>query len=294
MIFFYCDKSLEKPEITLMYRNGYLLAKVVYATADSWFGKKMEDSTKRHDEKRKRGIRRGRSDKAGDNLILESMKACVALIYAKLRETGEFLEIHSVYGDQLEDLNSGKTIISKLWRRCWREAEFAGYLEFRWNQVLLENLQNQHFLLLGDSKCVPQVLDRLAGQMKSLRWIPGIGPDIAENIEQRLERVEETAYNLEEEYGLIVEINPEDLYFRENITIDFPKNRPICVLDFMKEVPGFSAGPAKGSIWVDFTASFTKRRRFSVYEKEMSYTSLIQYWEGCKRRIIFPDYQNEW
>ena len=284
----------------MMYRNEYLLVKVGLNVGEGkWFQYRepLEEFSEETGEETERRFAKRFTNKLSGFLgkgtggekrksVSESMKECAALITGKISEAGSFQNLHSVYAEGLECM-TGKGRLSELWGSCWRIPSFAGFGEYRWNRVLIEKPEQADFLLLGVEGCIPEVLERCAGKMKSLRWFPGVCEE-NEMMEQPVkDMMDNLAEELEEEYGLAVK-------FEYGLNIRFVADSPICLLEFQHEMMKLYSSPAKGSKWNDFTASKEKRRKLSVYEKEMKYTSLIQYWEGCKRRIVIPDFQNDW
>lgn len=250
----------------MMYRNDYLLVKV--------------------------GLNRSKEAEDGEDSLQRAWKLCVPQIYARLREAGGFREIYSVYGEG----------VANPARKLWREPCFNMYQEYRWNQVLLEKVTQNYFILLGVARDIPEILKRLAPVMKGLRWIPGetFETEGTETGEEWISGIVEQM----EDYGLVVEMitgnkrdNPAGRILKgggRKFSCGSKEDPPVCVLDFMKKLPDISLGLPKGSLWVDYTASSEKRGKLSRYKHRLTYTSLICYWEECRRRVVIPCYQNDW
>lgn len=206
----------------------------------------------------------------------DKLKKLIAEIYAKIREAGNFRELYSVYGTGAEFLRTEETGLSLLWHEMWKEPEFSEYGKYRWNHVLLQAVRQNKLILLGEKDCLPEIIDTLAVRIKEIYWQQGNTNPETECLQQELEQ-------LEVEYGFVI----------NNTQRSFPQ-APCCVLDFTEAMPeGWQRLP-RGSSWIDYTSSAEKRRRITGYGDRIEYISLVRYWENCRRRIVIPEYQNDW
>ena len=137
-----------------------------------------------------------------------------------------------------------------------------------------------HFIVLGQTASVQEILYELVDGIKSLKWI----------LPARLYREEQQEFVdiLYEDYGLAAEVK----LFEE--AESFAKVYPFCrvptvILDFseMDKVPVVDV--AKGSIWLDMAASEEKRRRIEDRNTGIWYFSLKKEWKHPQKALNYLD-----
>ncbi len=149
----------------------------------------------------------------------------------------------------------------------WR---FDDYRESKWVVYLMRRAVLPHFIVLGNTPCLPEILFRYARGMKSL------GLYLLER--EYKEELKEGLEELFEEYGVAADIHflREDSAYRKLPPLHA---LPCNVLDFSGEEKISPWAPPTGSIWIDFDSSEEKRRRIESRGEEVKYFSLIKEWK---------------
>ncbi|MCM1191909.1 MAG: hypothetical protein NC123_05370 [Butyrivibrio sp.] len=196
-------------------------------------------------------------------------------VFSEVERAGGSGEICCVYEDSLRFLAEGQGEAARCWSPVWNIPEFRDYKSVRWLRPLLEYVRYADFVLLGVADCIPDILQRLARQMKSLRWYLR-----EEDVNEAVQGWVEDFY---EEYGLAITLRqlPGGNAFRQ---LKLESGQPVCVLDFTEEEGLFAGRLAGGSVWLDFASVDGKCRHMEKQAPEVSYMSLKKYW-GAKTKI---------
>lgn len=172
-----------------------------------------------------------------------------------------------------------QTILPVLWQRYFDQSEFTDYSGRFWVEQLMPEAVLPHFVILGTAACIPEIIEKYAGGMKSLKWIlPEAGCT-------------------EEVQGFV-----EDFYIESGLAVslqtlsdagEFRKLRQICVLpsnilDFTEEPNINTSGAAPGSIWLDMQSVEEKRRRILGRSPEIACFSMKEKWKYAQRRCKSP------
>ncbi len=170
-------------------------------------------------------------------------------------------------------------LLPVLWQSCFEWKEFADYSGRFWVEQLMPEAVLPHFVILGTADCIPELLEKYARGMKSLRWI------LAEaDCTRELEEFVEDFYI---EFGLAVSLQvlPEPKEFKRlRLVCALPSN----ILDFTGE-PGIgTGGVADGSIWLDMQSVEEKRRRILGRGSGITYFSMKEKWKYVQRRCKSP------
>lgn len=326
IIFFYQKRNPVQREISLMYQEDYLFAKVgICADRHSWFGcpvprapmpveppedeslpgetshevrmRKRDSDGAQTEEKhpgnwfgqrrrareRRRELKRQQQEymqklqeyKERQEELAASIRQLWEEVFSEVERAGGAGEIRCVYEDSLRFLAEGQGEAAMCWNPVWNIPEFRDYKKMRWLQPLLEYVRHSDFILLGAADCIPAILQKLAGRMKSLQWY------LRE--EDLSEEVQEWVEDFYEEYGLAITLRklPGGNAFRQ---LKLKSGVPVCVMDFTDEEKLFAGNLAEGSIWLDFASVDEKFRRIEKQAPEVSYMSLKKYW-GAKSKI---------
>lgn len=170
-------------------------------------------------------------------------------------------------------------ILPVLWQRYFEQSEFTDYSGGFWVEQLMPEAVLPHFVILGTAACIPEVIEKYAGRMKSLKWIL---PE---------------ACCTEEVQGFV-----EDFYIESGLAVslqtisdagEFRKLRRICtlpsnILDFTEEPNINISGAAPGSIWLDMQSMEEKRRRIAGRSGEIACFSMKEKWKYAQRRCKAP------
>lgn len=173
--------------------------------------------------------------------------------------------------------NNQERTLASLWRDCFHVPEFKGYGRLFWVERLLPRASLPHFVILGTSPDIYEVIERLAHRMKSLRWIL-LEADCGQ---EQLDFVED----FYTEYGLAVTLQPlgaGETYRRLRLVCGIPVN----VLDFTLEPHINLWEVAEGSIWLDMMSVEEKHRR--VEGRGIVYCSLKEEWRHAQKRCSCP------
>lgn len=172
-----------------------------------------------------------------------------------------------------------RAILPVLWQRYFDQREFTDYSGRFWVEQLMPEAVLPHFVILGTAACIPEVIEKYADRMKSLKWIlPEAGCT---------EEVQEFVEDFYIESGLAVSLQ----------TIsdagEFRKLRRICalpsnILDFTEEPNINISGAAPGSIWLDMQSMEEKRRRILGRSGEIAFFSMKEKWKYAQRRCKAP------
>ena len=165
--------------------------------------------------------------------------------------------------------------------------EFNGYFETDWVKHMLRYAKEEpqafvfpHFLVLGQARCLAEILYTCAGKMKSLKWILP-----ARQFREELQELVEDIYD---EYGLAVDVHlleDEDAYRKTRISCALPT----VVLDFSEADRVPTADIAKGSLWLDMASSEEKRRRIEERNTGIHYFSLKKEWKQPQKALFHLD-----
>jgi hypothetical protein len=204
------------------------------------------------------------------------------LIARMMKETVPYVDEYSgcycVFEKSVRDVLFGDNPVGRVWQGMWRAKEFTFYTEQPWVQLIMPSAENYHFIVLGESPCVPNLLTQSADRMKSLRWI--IDEDFAQAHDEELEDFAENFY---QEQGLAVSIERvqgKNGFKKLQLTCKEPSN----ILDFTGEDKISIGEVAKGSIWLDMKSSEEKCRRFSQNGTAIQYFSLREKWRQTQKK----------
>lgn len=318
-------------EITLMYQEDYLFAKVgICADRHSWFGSPLPHEPeadefvpnsaesagpasdtqesgqpflrekrqglnpfgllkqRRQVRKQQQELRRCRQEymqklqeyEEQRQELADSIRHLRDEVFSEIEQAGGMGEIRCVYDGSLRFLTEEKGVAALCWRLTWDLPEFGDYKKIRWIRPLLEYVRYADFILLGAAEGIPEILERFAGQMKSLQWYIG-AEDMSEDVQGWVE-------DFYEEYGLAAALREldEKSSFRR---LKLKSEAPVCVMDFTKEARLYAGNLAGGSIWLDFCAIDEKALRMARQAPDVRYLSLKKYWGAkTKRRPVFP------
>lgn len=324
IIYFYQKRDPVQREITLMYQEDYLFAKVgICADRDSWFGcplpaapvpAEMPEAARRGEMtaaglpeepaegrkgsvgwlKRRRAVRESRRRlklqqqeymqqmqeyEERRRELAGSIRQLREEVFSEVERAGGMDDICCVYEDSLRFLTEGGGEAALCWKQVWDIREFGDYKKLRWVLPLLEYAEYSDFILLGMADCIPEMLEKLARRMKSLRWYL--------DREELEEKAQDWAEDFYEEYGLAVTM--QGLTGRNAFRqLKLQSGTPVCVLDFTEEGTVYAGSLARGSIWLDFASADEKAGRMCRQAPEVCYMSLKRYWGAkTKRKPIF-------
>lgn len=212
--------------------------------------------------------------------LADSIRHLWEEVFSEVEQAGGTGEVRCVYEDSLRFLTEDRGEAAVCWRLIWDIPEFGDYKSIRWIRPLLEYVRYSDFILLGAAEGIPEILERFAGQMKSLQWYIG-EEDMSEDVQGWVE-------DFYEEYGLAAalrELDGENVFRR----LKLKSEAPVCVMDFTKEAKLFAGNLAEGSIWLDFCAMDEKAVRMARQAPDVRYMSLKKYW-GAKTKLkpVFP------
>lgn len=207
----------------------------------------------------------------------ESMEA----LSREIRElAGEEGNCYAVYADSVEKR------ISPLWKEYFRVPRFQGYTRRFWVELLMEEAAWPRFVILGTADCLPELIVKYAGRMKSLRWVLPEG-----SCDQALQDFVEDFYL---EYGLAVVLqtfHPSSSapWRREGALAagSLAGGGPVNILDFTGE-PCLLLGAAEGSVWLDMMSMEEKKRRIEARGAGIIYFSLKEKWRRAQKRCNPP------
>lgn len=156
--------------------------------------------------------------------------------------------------------------------------KFTDYREEKWVDYLMRYGTWAHYVILGNTPCLTEVLPRYVKGMKSLRLF------LREN--EFDEALEELLDMLFEEYGLA-----PDIHFLEENTgyrkLPAFGALPCNILDFSREEKVNCQSVPPDSIWIDFDALEEKRRRFESRGARIHYFSLQKEWKLLRNLDTF-------
>lgn len=165
--------------------------------------------------------------------------------------------------------------------------EFREYLQQNWVEHLLRYGEKADgcpkypdLVILGRNAFLTYVVLRYAEKLRRVGWY----------LTERQYREEEDwlVEELEEEYGLIpgLHLLATDSDYRR---IRLQDTEPCVVLDFCDNEKIYGADLGKGSIWLDFTASEEKERRFAIQCPGILYFSLKKEWKEPRKALEYLD-----
>ena len=286
-IILFCKKRNRKNwKLFLQYREDYLLVKVEADIGrNDWFGMPVPTEPMLPEELRSRGrLRRWREQRKlqqeYEKNVMEycyrkeelgkNIRQMVSEVLTAVEQAGAKGELRCVYEEELDFLEKEETELSELWKRYWNIPEFRDYCESRWVRPLLPAAKGPYFILLGIAPCIPLLLEQCAGRMRSLCWYLNEG--------DCNEEVQEFAEDFYTEYGLAITLIP--LSGRNTFrSLRLKSKEAVCVMDFTEEEKTYAGELKEGSVWLDFTSSEEKRRRFLRLSPGVRYESLKNIWK---------------
>ena len=179
----------------------------------------------------------------------------------------------------LQESAPGRYILPALWQRHMDFEEFSDYRKSFWVEMLMPKAVLFHYVILGAAPCIPELAEKYAGRMKSLKWV------LSENecSPELMEFVEEFYI----EYGLAISLqvlSSESEWKRLGMLCGVPSN----ILDFTGDSRTNAARAAEGSIWLDFGSVEEKKRRIEGRCPGVAYFSLKDKWRRAQRRCQEP------
>lgn len=327
IIFFYQNRNPVQREISLMYQEDYLLAKVGICTdRHSWFGCPLPHAPAQNDfilprkahgkelsnhvdgaqrEKKERGSWFGRHREIRHRR--REMR----------RQQQEYMQKLQEYEEQKEELTVS---IRQLREEVFSEVERAGGMD----EVRCVYEDSLRFLADGQGEAalcwsrvwnVPEFSD-----YKGIRWIrplleyvrhsdfillgtadciPAILEKLARQMrslqwylreEDTNEEVQGWVEDFYEEYGLAITLRKltGGNVFRQ---LKIKPVGQVCVMDFTDEEKLFAGNLESGSVWIDFASVEAKSRRMEKQAPDVSYMSLKKHW-GAKTKMkpVFPEH----
>lgn len=168
------------------------------------------------------------------------------------------------------------TFLPGIWAKYILPGEFDGYLGRLWVEELMPEAVLPHFVILGMAPCLPMVIEKYAGRMKSLRWI------MSENdCESEVQEFVEDFYT---EYGLAIMLC---LVPAGQKRLQAVCAEPSNILDFSGDARISLTKVAKGSIWLDMVSLEEKRRRIIGNSTGIVYFSLKEKWKLVRKKSPF-------
>ena len=165
--------------------------------------------------------------------------------------------------------------------------EFREYRQQNWVEHLLKYGENEEgyplwpdLILLGRNPFLPYLLIRYAVRLRSVKWYL-TGWEYREDEDWLAEE-------LEEEYGLVPEIhllNTEEDYGK----LRLQEETPGLVLDFCDGGRVHGGRLAKGSIWLDFSASEETENRVRGQCPQIRYFSMKKEWKDPRKALEYLD-----
>lgn len=152
----------------------------------------------------------------------------------------------------------------EIWQQCFPYPDFHGYREETYVQMLLEQGNLFHMMIVGYHGCLPWVLKGRVRRLKSLRLV----------LTEMSTECEEWLDMLYEEYGLAASVTLVDNYRRAVLSCAVPS----MILDFSSEGHLLTHQVAKGSIWLDMDSLEEKRVRIEGRNTGIMYFSLRKLW----------------
>lgn len=307
ILYLYKKKEIEAPYVEAISQNTYLLVKIgMDVEPYRWFiqrlprkcpqpeiipfnGKKLKgwDWINPKYLKERREIRFRRNEwkryEAQIDTLAEKCGANVESMLAGLmRELSCYVHDRSacwcVYEKAVRDVLYDENPVAGMWRKIWEAKEFTSYTELQWVLQLMPYAVHCHFIILGTSSCIPELVQQYAGSMKSLWWIM----DTAYG-ESHSEELEDFAESFYQEQGLAVTIKlvqGKCGYERLQLACKEPSN----ILDFTGEDKVSAGWAAKGSVWLDMWSSEEKCRRIIRRGTEIQYFSLREKWSRTQKK----------
>ena len=164
-------------------------------------------------------------------------------------------------------------ILCGVWGKYFRIEEFQRYTQRLWVEEVLARAVLPHFVILGMAPCLPDIIEKYAHKMKSLRWI------LPEN--EYSQEIQEFMEDFYTEYGLAIMplVVPAGQRRIQAVCTD-----PSNILDFTQEVQRHFRQTAKGSIWLDMLSIEDKRRRCDMC---VAYFSLKEKWKAVRKKEPF-------
>lgn len=162
---------------------------------------------------------------------------------------------------------------------CWVRRilpfwELQEFTEHKWVERLLEEGRGHHFIVLGESSCIKQILWELSSRMKSLLWVIA-----AQGHEESLEEFAEEFY-LETGLAMQLQIVPEKTSYGRYRLPGSLSQEPVTVLDFLVDNRLPDLQLPKGSVWLDMTSNEDKERRIVARGWTCKVISLRKQWKN--------------
>ena len=307
ILYFYSKKDLRKPLVEAISQNTFMLVKIgMDVEPFRWFIQLMPNKRPKPDmtevdgkklsgwdwinpkyyQERKRLKEWKKSWKSYemtmDTLAVRCSMHLEVLITSMIKELVPYVDEYSqcfcIYDRSVKDVLYGQNPVGKVWSRMWKVKEFTLYAEMPWIQHLIPLAVLNHFVVLGHSSYIPELLTECVNRMKSLRWI------LEESYAKaHSEELEDFAENFYQEYGLAISME----YVREEN--GFNKMQLVCrepsnILDFSGEDKISAADVAEGSLWLDMYSSEEKCQRFAGRSTGVEYLSLRKKWRDTQKR----------
>lgn len=223
-----------------------------------------------------------------DNCVMESGRRTFETggFFARRRRRKQLQQESILFTAFLQEITAGQEnysfvceeVIPYFSGLCFNE-----YFEEKWVRHMLlygGYIPLPHFVILGQTYCVSEMISDLVHGMKSLKWIL---PERQFRAEQQ-----ELVDILYEEYGLAVEVR---LFSEEE---SYKQVHPVCrvpsvILDFSEADRIPTVDVARGSIWLDMASSEEKRRRIEDRDTGISYFSLKKEWKQPQKALNHLD-----
>lgn len=222
-----------------------------------------------------------------DSLMVRCSMHVETLIRTMIRElipyVDEYSECYCIYENSVRDVLLGDNPVGKVWRSIWKVKEFSLYTEMPWVQYLTSMAVLNHFVILGHSSCIPELLTECADRMKSLRWI------LEESYARaHSEELEDFAENFYQEYGLAISmeyVQGENGFNKMQLVCKEPSN----ILDFSEEDKISNESVAEGSLWLDMHSSEEKCQSLAWRNPDVEYLSLRKKWHDTQKKNNYLD-----
>lgn len=226
-------------------------------------------------------------ESAMDNLLFRCSMHVETLITNMVNEllpyVDEYSQCYCIYEKSVKDVLYGQNPVGLVWRKMWRAKEFTLYTEMPWVEYLIPSAVLNHFVIIGHSPCIPELLAQCADRMKSLRWV--LEESYAKAQSEELEDFTENFY---QEYGLAISmeyVQGENGFGKMQLACKEPSN----ILDFSGEDKISADELARGSLWLDMNSSEEKCRRFAQRDTGVEYLSLRKKWRNTPKRNNYLD-----
>lgn len=315
IIYFYKTREETLPKISLMYRDGYLLAKVgICGSGNSWFGAALpkkpyppEEPTEtwgrqENPERRKlaawfrpEGRRRRREKKAAWQEYKRKKQEYEGELQIYDRKLEEIQEgVSRLAWELTEALDAVETVGDA----CCVYEDSLSFLTDEKNPISLfwtQCFQFSQFREYTELSWVLPLLKEAKGPHFVLLGTAACIPKVLEYCARRMkslrwflsekettEEIRDIVEDFYQDSGLAITLRPlegrPDFRF-----MGLESGEPVCVLDFSTEKRVYGDGLAAGSIWFDFTSLEEKERRLARFGDGIRYVSVKKRWRLAKR-----------